>query len=224
MNRVHLIDCMEFMKQLPDKHYDLAIVDPPYGIGNWIKVTGNTNGGALTHGSVNWNNESDRPNDEYFIELRRISRERIIWGANYFNCFENGNGAIVWDKKNRNPKFSNVEIASYSKHKRVGIIELGFQGFNKDPSALFHPCAKPVQLYKELLDLYAKPGQTIFDSHVGSGSIRIACHDMGYDFTGCEIDPDYHAAQEKRFQTHIAQNQLFEPAELTAQYAQGDLL
>jgi len=200
------IDCMVGMSRYPDKYFELAIVDPPYGIGNWVQVTGDVRRDAKP---VDWNNSI--PNKEYFDELKRVSKERIIWGANYYNCFENNGGAIIWDKQNPNPKFSNAEIASYSKHKRVAMVTIPYYGFVGEEKG-FHPCAKPIALYKWLLDKYAKQGDKILDTHLGSGSSRIACYDYGFDFTGFELDKDYFEAQEKRFKNHTDQTNLFKVA------------
>jgi len=202
---LHNMDCMEAMRYMPDNAFDLAIVDPPYGIGNWVQVTGNV---RRNKEPVEWNNKSNRPNKEYFNNLIRVSKERIIWGANYYNCFESNMGAIIWNKKNPNPKFSNAEIASYSKHKRVSLVEIPYYGFVGEKKC-FHPCAKPVQLYKWLLQNYAKEGDKILDTHLGSGSIAIACWDLGYDLTGYEIDKDYYNAAKLRLERHQAQGQLF---------------
>lgn len=201
---VENIDCMTRMREAPDNHWDLAICDPPYGIGNWVQVTGDVRRDVKP---VTWNDAT--PNEEYFNELRRVSREQIIWGANYYNCFDPNGGAIIWDKQNPNPKFSAAEIASYSKHKRVAMVTIPYYGFVGEDKN-FHPCAKPVALYKWLLTNYAKPGDTILDTHLGSGSSRIAAYDLGFDFTGYELDKDYFEAQEKRFATHIAQAKLFD--------------
>jgi len=194
-------DCMEAMKEMPDKAFDLAIVDPPYGIGNWVQITGDLRRDAK---GVDWNEESHRPKPEYFIELRRVSKERIIWGANYYNCFEENMGAIIWNKKNPNPKFSQAEIGSYSAHKRVAMIDMAYYGFVGEEKC-FHPCAKPINLYRWLLKNYAKPGDKILDTHLGSGSIAIACYDMGFDLTGFEIDKDYFDAAVKRLDNHKKQ-------------------
>ena len=199
------VDCMEFMKDLPDKHYDLAIVDPPYGIGNWVQVTGDVRRDA---NPVVWNNETDRPNEKYFDELKRVSQERIVWGANYYNCFEGGMGAIIWDKQNPNPKFSSSEIASYSKHKRVASVIIPYYGFVGEEKN-FHPCAKPVQLYRWLLKNYAKEGDKILDTHGGSFSSAIACHMEGFDLDICELDEDYFNDAVKRFKLNTVQGRLF---------------
>jgi site-specific DNA-methyltransferase (adenine-specific) len=209
ISEVKNIDCMEYMKGFPDKFFELAIVDPPYGIGNWVQDTGNVRGDKVT-----WNDYTPLP--EYFTELKRVSVEQIIWGANYYNCFNEKGGAIIWDKKNPNPNFSQCEIASYSRLKRVAYYEYAWGGVNdgivgrvrKDKA--IHPCEKPVQLYKWLLSNYAKEGDKILDTHLGSGSSRIAAFIMGFDFYGCEIDKDYFEAMEKRFKEQTAQQSLFE--------------
>lgn len=224
-NVCYLIDNMEFMKDLPDNAYDLAIVDPPYGIGAHIeqglndKRTGSRK--KSKWGGGKWDCKS--PEIEYFINLMRVSKNYIVWGGNYFDI-PHERCVLVWDKVQRIDQ-ADCELAwtTFKTSSRIFTYSRSLlQGF-QNPDR-FHPTEKPVALYKWLLQNYAKPGQTIFDSHVGSGSIRIACHDMGYDFTGCEIDPDYHAAQQKRFQTHIAQAQLFDPVELTKEtYRQEEL-
>jgi len=204
---VENIDCMEGMKRYPDKYFELAIVDPPYGIGNWVQTGGNIRGEAVT-----WNDNT--PVKEYFIELERVSKEQIIWGANYYNCFNGNGGAIIWDKQNPNPNFSACEIASYSRLKRVAYFRYAWGGVNDGivgrvrKEKAIHPCEKPIALYKWLLYNYATPGDKILDTHLGSGSSRIAAHDMGFDFTGFELDRDYYLAQEKRFKEQTMQLKL----------------
>ena len=196
------VDCMEYMRSLPDKHFDLAVCDPPYGIGNWVQTTGNVRGAAVT-----WND--NKPQQSYFIELERISMERIIWGANYYNSFNDKGGAIVWWK--RVPSESNLsecEIASYSRLKRVAFIDMAWQNVNRG-EATIHPCQKPVKLYEWILTNYAKPGQTIFDSHMGSGSSAIACNNLGFEYVGCELDEDYYNAACERIAQHARQQRLF---------------
>lgn len=206
-NIVHLIDNMEFMKGIPDKYYELAIVDPPYGID-----AGNMTGGAGKN--KQWEKgkcwDKDIPNEAYFIELSRISKNQIIWGGNYFplpptKCF------LIWDKKNDGRDFAECELAWSSFDSVARMYRM--RPMNMDGGKI-HPTQKPVALYKWLLKNYAKPNDKIFDSHVGSGSIRIACHDMGFDFEGCEIDKDYWEAQEKRYQSHTMQNDLFSGSDL----------
>lgn len=202
ISEVYNMDCMEYMSTCDDKYFDLAIVDPPYGIGNFQQSGGN-------YKNIEWNNNI--PDEKYFNELKRISKERIIWGANYYNCFENGRAAIIWNKKNPHPSMSVCEIASVSFGKRVGYFEFEWQGYvvkMKEPHS-FHPCQKPVQLYKWLLKNYAKPNDKILDTHLGSGSTRIACWDGGFDFYGTELDKEYFDASVKRFENFKAQGKLF---------------
>ena len=204
MNKVHLCDCMEFMKGIPDKHYELAIVDPPYRDENQPTKDMRRNGSMETL--------QGRPKKEYFKELKRISKNQIVWGANNFQLPQ-FMGFVVWKKLTISESFtmSMAEIASLSEGLATTskIFECAPQGTKTDPR--IHPTQKPVALYKWLLKNYAKQGDKIFDSHVGSGSIRIACHDMGFDFEGCEIDKDYWEAQEERFNTHISQLDLMTP-------------
>lgn len=199
--KIYNQDCLESMKEMSDNQFDLAIVDPPYGIGNWVQQTGNKRGKK-----VDWNDST--PNKQYFKELERVSKEQIIWGANYYNCFNNKGGAIVWDKKNPNPKFSKCEIASYSRLKRVDYVCIKHFGFVSDDNYKIHPCQKPVKLYEWILMNYAKEGDTILDTHLGSGSIAIACHNLGYDLTACELDKEYYEAAIKRINQHKAQLRL----------------
>lgn len=211
MNRVHRTDCMEFMKGLPDNSYDLAIVDPPYGIGkDGNKASTGGHGGRKAHDQKGWDRAT--PGGDYFTELRRVARNQIIWGANYFPENLNGSmGWIFWDKGQRISQ-SDGELAFTSFPRALRVIEINRVALLKEGT--IHPTQKPVVLYKWLLQNYAKPGQTIFDSHVGSGSIRIACHDLGFDFEGCEIDEDYWTAQEERFKRHAAQAELFDTTEI----------
>jgi site-specific DNA-methyltransferase (adenine-specific) len=216
-NVVHLCDCMEFMKGIPDKYYELCIVDPPYGIGVNHNMGRRKGDKPSDYKKVNWDNEP--PTKEYFEELFRISKNQIIWGANYFSmpptkCF------IVWRKPQISERvsFSMLEYAwaSFDSTSKEWI------GMSNEIDRI-HPTQKPVALYKWLLKNYAKPGDKIFDSHVGSGSIRIACHDMGFDFEGCEIDKDYWEAQEARYKQHAMQYDLFTPQVLFSP-EQGTLL
>jgi site-specific DNA-methyltransferase (adenine-specific) len=201
-------DCMEAMAGMPDKAYELAIVDPPYGIGNF-SPTGGSKGTACRgkDWDIKWNDSI--PPENYFQELKRVSRGRIIWGANYYNCFENGNGAIVWHKGSINPVFSQCEIASISMQQRVDYYFQNWQGGGNWRGQNIHPCQKPVRLYEWMLKNYAKPGDKILDTHLGSGSSAIAADIMGFDFTGYEIDKDYFEAAKKRLEIHQMQQKLF---------------
>jgi site-specific DNA-methyltransferase (adenine-specific) len=191
---------LEAMKAMPDKCYDLAIVDPPYGVGNFTQSDR-----KKKYGDYKWNGST--PGEDYFNELFRVSKNWIIWGANYYNCFSTG-GAVIWDKENPHPSMSRCEIAAISLQKKVDYIRVPHYGFVGEHDN-FHPCGKPVKLYKKLLKNYAKEGDKILDTHGGSMSIALACHDMGFDLDLWEIDADYYAAGVKRFNNHKAQLGLF---------------
>ena len=195
-------DCMEYMKGCKDNEFDLAIVDPPYGIGNFSQSD-------AVHKNVNWNNSI--PPDEYFAELKRVSVHRIIWGANYYNCFEGENGAIVWYKNVGHPDMSHCEIASMSKGKRVGYVHINWSGGVKTSQKIptIHPCQKPVKLYDWLLTNYAEKGQKILDTHGGSFSSAIAAHYFGVEYVGIEIDKDYFEAGVNRVKEQTKQIDLF---------------
>jgi site-specific DNA-methyltransferase (adenine-specific) len=193
---------MQLMSRYKDNYFDLAIVDPPYGIGNFVQQTGNTRGKAVT-----WNDST--PNKEFFKELKRVSKERIIWGANYYNCFNDKGGAIVWNKGvKRETNFSVCEIASYSRLKRVDYVSIIWQNLNRKETTI-HPCQKPIKLYEWLLMNYAKENDKILDTHLGSGSIAIACHNLGYELTACELDKKYYDKAIKRIEQHKKQIRLF---------------
>ena len=214
-NKCHLIDCMKYMAECKDNQFDLAIVDPDYGIGpDWLKDSRGRKDRRFTALNKSYQNKS-RPNEIYFDELFRISKNQIIWGWNYYSdMLKQTNYIIIWDKMRDVKKtfrseceqaWTNIKIPQRIYH----IIWDGCKKGKETGITTIHPHQKPVLLYKKLLEDYAKPNQTIFDSHVGSGSIRVACHDLGFDFTGCELDKDYYEANEKRFQNHIAQKDLF---------------
>lgn len=190
---IRLADCMDVMREFPDGHFDLAIVDPPYGIGNFIPQNMSKTGRSISE-KVNWNDSVPPP--QYFSEVKRVSRRQIIWGANYYNCFPKIGGAVVWNKGDANPVFSQCEIASLSFQKRVDYIHVNWQsGFHRAAiEDVIHPCQKPVALYRWLLSKYAERGQRILDTHLGSGSSAIACHYARCPLVACEIDPDYYAA------------------------------
>lgn len=211
-------DCLEAMKATPDDFYSLAICDPPYGIGE----SGDKNHTrGLLAVSKNYKafsgNDIEPPSLEYFTELRRISRNQIIWGANHFieRIGTNSPCWIVWDKDNGMTDFADCELAWTSFRTAVRRFKFKWQGMlqgnmaNKEER--IHPTQKPVALYKWLLQNYAKQGDTILDTHLGSGSSRIAAYDLGFDFTGYELDCEYWSAAEERFQRHVAQGRLFQP-------------
>lgn len=195
---IYNMDCMGFLKQTPDKYYELAICDPPYGIGTFSQNHGKRD-------AYTWNNSI--PNQEYFEELERVSIHQIIWGgANYYNCFSGKQGAIVWHKENPHPDMSECEIASNSIEKQVRYIHKRWYGFVGTQSKwTTHPCEKPVYLYEWCLSKFAKTGYKILDTHLGSGSIAIACHYTGYDLVGCEIDKDYFEAAKTRIELETRQ-------------------
>lgn len=194
-------DCMDYMATLPDNAFDLAIVDPPYGIGNFVPQNKSTNGKKISP-KVEWNDNI--PPELYFKELKRISKDQIIWGANYYNCFPYIGGALVWDKGEGNPIFSRCEIASLSFQKRVDYVHINWQSgfYRQSKEDIIHPCQKPAPLYRWMLDKYAKPHNTIFDTHGGSMSSAIACHDMGFEMTIIEKDEEYYNAAIKRLRAH----------------------
>ena len=197
---------MELMARYPDKYFQLACIDPPYG----MKNLGAQNGGkgslknrAYNNGCIDKWDKS--PEQDYFKELQRISVNQIIWGGNYFTdklpvsrCW------IVWDKCQPWENFSQVELAWTSFCSVSPLFKFDNRSGNK-----IHPTQKPVALYKWLLDKYAKPNDKILDTHLGSGSIAIACHDYGFDLTACELDTDYYNAAMKRINNHTAQLKLF---------------
>jgi site-specific DNA-methyltransferase (adenine-specific) len=207
-------DCMEGMARYPDKYFDLAIVDPPYGIGmdNSNKRTKPSRPNSYTdkykdlrYHNANWDNAI--PSKEYFNELFRVSKNQIIWGANYFCEFlPNGKGWLFWNKLNGLDNcFSDGEFAYSSKGVQSKYFECSTFHDLKGGKDRIHPTEKPVKLYKWLLQNYAKQGDKILDTHLGSGSSRIAAYEMGFDFTAFELDKEYFEAQEKRYKTHIAQ-------------------
>ena len=191
-------DNMELMARYEDNYFDLAIVDPPFGIGNFVQTGGNVRGEK-----VDWNETT--PFKNYFIELKRVSKNRIIFGANYFNCFEEKGGAIVWIKNQPMPNFSKCVIASSSFHKKIELYTQTWTNFVANGRQGIHPCEMPVSIYEWILINYAKEGDKILDTHLGSGSIAIACHNLNYDLTACELDKEYYNATIKRINNHKSQ-------------------
>jgi site-specific DNA-methyltransferase (adenine-specific) len=206
-SEVYHMDCVLGMKHYPDKYFDLAIVDPPYGIGRDGSVkTTSKHGGRKAHKFKGWDNSI--PEMKYFTELYRVSQNQIIWGANYFTQYLPGSmGWIFWDKGQRICN-SDGELAFSSFQKALRVITINRVQLQIEGET-FHPTQKPIKLYEWLLMNYAEKGQRILDTHLGSGSSRIAAYNLGFDFTGFEIDKDYLDASEKRFRNHIAQQRLF---------------
>lgn len=202
MINLHNKDCMEALVDMRDNQFDLAIVDPPFGIGNFVQTGGNVRGDK-----VEWNDSI--PQQDYFSELRRVSKHRIIFGANYYNCFEEKGGAIVWVKNQPMPNFSKAVIASCSFHKKIELYTQTWTNFVAKGRCTEHPCEMPVSIYEWILMNYAKEGDKILDTHLGSGSIAIACHNLGYDLEGYELDTKYYNAAVNRYNDHKAQLKLF---------------
>ena len=198
LNHVYNMDCMEGMREIPDKYFELAIVDPPYGINIPGKIGKGTDLKAFDDSKV--------PTREYFSSLARVSQNQLIWGGNYFcdhlgafRCF------IVWDKNNYGLTFADCELAWSSIDGVARIFK--YRPQNMDGGKV-HPTQKPIDLYKWLLSNYAKPGDKILDTHVGSGSSIIACIDMGFDYMGFEIDEDYYKAMQDRIYHFTRQEKL----------------
>ena len=200
--KLHNEDCLEAMRQMKDNQFDLAIVDPPYGLG---KSVVNSGGRFKKYENKNGNWDLEIPSKEYFKELFRVSQNQIIWGGNYFplpphKCF------IVWDKKQpQGVSFAMAELAWVSFDKVAKIFRHRTQGQEQR----FHPTQKPVKLYEWILDNYAKDGDTILDTHLGSGSIALACHNRGFDLTGFEIDSEYFDNAVERLRVHQSQLTMF---------------
>lgn len=210
-------DNMVLMARHPDKYFDLAIVDPPYGInapnmsatpaqrkkgGNRLNSgSGKLKDRVLNTSKISW--DKSIPNQQYFKELFRVSKNQIIWGGNYFplppsRCI------ICWDKVQPWENFSQIELAWTSFDMPAQIFK-----FDNRTGGKIHPTQKPVTLYKYLLQKYAEPGMKIIDTHLGSGSIALACHDYGYDLIGCEIDETYFMNAKARLKQHQSQTKLF---------------
>lgn len=207
LSELYNMDCVAGMKHYPDKYFDLAIVDPPYGIGfDGSRESTSSHGGRKAYEFKGWDDE--RPPYEYFIELWRVSKNQIIWGANYFAEFlPPSMGWIFWDKGQRICN-SDGELAYTSFKRALRVVEANRCKIQEHGGAI-HPTQKPVYVYDWILLNYAKPGQRILDTHVGSGSSRIACYLNGFDFVGFEIDEDYCQSSEKRFRNAIKQQRLF---------------
>ena len=200
-------DNMELMARYPDNYFELAIVDPPYGI-NVNMNMGVRKGEKRKHKSKGWDNEA--PTKEYFKELKRVSKNQIIWGANNFiKNLNSSSGWIYWDKKiSGEVEFSAGELAFTSFNKSLKSITIAIQQMYLKEVRI-HPTQKPVKLYEWLLMNYAKKGDKILDTHLGSGSIALACHNLGFDLVGCELDTEYYDAACKRLKRHQAQLTIF---------------
>ncbi len=201
---------MELMSRYKDNHFDLAIVDPPYGLGDRL-VKGGAKGGMVTLKNLpddkvtTWDDEIPTP--EYFKELKRVSKNQIIWGGNYFlDYLGKTDGFIVWDKMNGTNAMADAELAWQNVKGTTRMFR--WHHFSGERTTKIHPTQKPVKLYEWLLMNYAKEGDKILDTHLGSGSIAIACHNLKYDLTACELDKEYYEAAMKRIEQHKAQLRL----------------
>lgn len=204
MSTVYNEDCMAVMARYPNNHFDLAVVDPPYGI---IASNGRSMKQLVLHKKYEkkkWFDE--KPTEEYFKELFRVSKNQIIWGGNYFNLPTPYRCAIVWDKMDYNSDFAAGELAWSSFDKPMKIFRYARHGGGDER---IHPTQKPVKLYDWIFDRYAKKGDLILDTHLGSGSSRISAYKLALSFVGCEIDKGHFDEQEKRFKNAILQQRLF---------------
>lgn len=208
-SKAYHMDCMEFMRDIPDKYFNLAVVDPPYGLDNFKKNKTRSKLAASTSYTVkDW--DKSTPGKAYFDELFRVSQNQIVFGANHFiskipydsSCW------IVWDKENGNSDFADCELAWTSFKKAVRMFRFRWQGFMQGYKGGFrekriHPTQKPVALYKWIFDRFAHDGFKVLDTHLGSGSSRIAAYLSGIDFYGMEKDDEYFSAQEERFKNFV---------------------
>ena len=222
ISEVYNVDCVGYMKNLPDNFFDLSICDPPYGINADEKnSTDKKQSKKSAHNSKDYGNQkwdANIPSEEYFTQLKRVSKNQIIWGANYFGLT---GGMIFWDKCVTMPTYSKGELAYCSLINSVQLFKYAWHGMiqqnMKDKELRYHPTQKPIALYYWLLQNYAKPNDRILDTHLGSGSSRIAAYELGFDFYGTEIDTQYFDDSCSRFATHIAQTKLFTPAQIKAE-------
>lgn len=211
-------DCMTVMDRYPDKYFDLAIVDPPYGINadakNSKRELKSKHSASVSkdYGSQRW--DSNVPDRTYFTELMRVSKRQVIWGVNYYpysDLFVGGR--LFWDKGVTMPTYSKGELAYLSWLNSIDMVKIDWHGMiqedMKNKEIRIHPTQKPVKLYKWILSKYADPGNKILDTHLGSGSIAIASNELGFDLTACEIDKDYYDAAVKRFNLVTSQSTLF---------------
>lgn len=203
-------DNIQLMSRYEDNYFDLAIVDPPYGIKRDGHTGSNCQNKKHNWKKYNFNNwDTKIPNKEYFIELERVSKNQIIWGANYFVKHLNKGtmGWIVWFKGQMGLTMSDCELAYSSFQKATRCVNINRCDLSRQKT--IHPTEKPIRLYQWLLDNYAQKNDKILDTHLGSGSIAIACHNLGFELTACELDIEYYEASIKRIKNHISQQRLF---------------
>ena len=210
-------DCMAVMARYPDKYFDLAVVDPPYGIG-YVTTKNPYSRSVAEYKEYKpyYGNDRDAPGNEYFLELQRVSKNQVIFGANHFiSRIPNADAScwIVWDKENGDNCFADCELALTTFHSAVRIFRFRWQGMlqgnMKNKEIRIHPTQKPMELYRWIYHKYAKPGYKILDTHLGSGSSRRAAHDFNLDFVGCEIDKHYFELQEKSWAEYTSQLNIF---------------
>ena len=209
------MDCMELLKNTPDNYYDLAIVDPPYGIiekSNRKNIAKGQSAKRTKYDQSLW--DFEKPSEDYFNELFRVSKNQIIWGFNYFiEYLKSTRSVIVWDKHMKESNFADCEMAWTSFNSSAKIFDFAWngmiQGDMKNKEKRIHPTQKPIKLYEWILMNYAKKGDRILDTHLGSESIAIACNRLGFDFTGSEITLSYFNDSVKRYKEQTAQQQLF---------------
>jgi len=207
VSEVYLMDCVEGMKHYPDKYFDLAVVDPPYGIGGRFH-THHKEGQSQRHSlskftPTKW--DDNIPDYEYFTELFRVSKNQIVFGGNYMtNFLPPSRCFIVWDKMTYIPTMSQIEMAWTSFDRNAKMKKI-----NSNNSERFHPTQKPVELYKWILKEFAEEGQIILDTHLGSGSSRIASNFMNMNFVGFEVNEDYFLKQNKRYEEFVSQSRLW---------------
>lgn len=214
--RLFNCDCMDYLRTLEDNAFDLAIVDPPYGIGESGK-TNKTRGKLATAKDYKpfAGDDLEPPNLQYFQELKRVSKNQIIWGANHYCGIFGGSSScwIVWDKVTGKSDFADCELAYTSFKTAVRKFQFQWsgmlQGDMKNKEVRIHPTQKPVKLYEWLLSNYAKEGDKILDTHLGSGSSAIAAHYGGFEFVGCELDEDYFKSAVKRIESETSQIDMF---------------
>lgn len=201
-------DCLQAMKAMQDGQFDLAIVDPPYGIGANKMTLGNGKK-KIYRGESDWDNAI--PTEEYWNELMRVSQNQIVWGGNYMTEYLKPTGAwLFWDKGTGDNDFADGELAWTSYNGALRKITKTWVGANaKDEAERIHPTQKPIYLYKWILNRFAKEGFNVLDTHLGSGSIAIACWDMKYNLTAYEIDKNYYESACKRFKLHSSQTALW---------------
>ena len=213
---LRLADCMDVMREFPDGYFDLAIVDPPYGLGKRLHAGGrDAQEGRVSASQYNGKEWDVPPNAEYFAELRRVSRNQIIWGGNYFDLPPT-RGILIWDKAQPMPTMSFGELAWTNYDKPMKKIEFAYTNYVEGKgqvSKKIHPTQKPKGLYDRILHEYATPGMRILDTHLGSGSHAIACHYAGMHLTACEIDPDYFKAASERIERETRQLDFITQAE-----------